>query len=189
MSDAPAHARPAPVDPVCASTAVPTDSAHADTHAVFAELVCADPELLQAEFDALIAANFPPEDGSRSRNPPRQPGPTGTDRAAPVPPAVPSPRSGPHPGPRGRTGTDPAARERGPPRSIQDYTNDRAGQTTKEVIGTDRTGSPRPMPDARHHDDRSTGCLILPSGGRTPAPARRTSTGDRLVAARTLVGP
>jgi hypothetical protein len=116
MSDAPARARPAPVDPVCAFTVMATDSAPADTLGVFAELVCADPELLQAEFDALIAANFPPGDGSWSRHPPRRSGPTGTDRAALVPPAIPSPRSGPHPGLQGRTGTDPAARERGPPR-------------------------------------------------------------------------
>jgi hypothetical protein len=116
MSDAPAHAHPAPVHPVSASTARPTDIAPADTHAVFAELVCADPELLQAEFDAIIAANFPPGDGSRSRHLPRRPGPTGTDRAAAVPPAAPSPRSGPHPGSGGETGTDPAPRERGPPR-------------------------------------------------------------------------
>src|SRR3954467_830525 len=104
MSDSPAHAHPA----VCALTAgaMPTGSAPADTQAVFVELVCADPELLQAEFDALVAANFPPGHGRRSRLPPRPPGLTGTYRSASVPAVVCSPGSGPCPGPRDRTGTD-----------------------------------------------------------------------------------
>jgi len=106
MTDHRALDPPAPVDPV-----------RAPTRSVFAELVCADPGLLRVEFDALIAANFPPADDRRSRCPPRRPGRTGTDRFRSVPPSGPrgtdalTVRTRPLPGP------DRPARERSPPRS------------------------------------------------------------------------
>ena len=112
MSDDPALAQRAPVHPLAA----PADTAPADTHAVFVELVCADVGLLQVEFDALIAANFPPGNGRRSRRPPRRPGPPRIDRARPSPQAIPSSRSGPRSPSGTGTGTAHAARERGPPR-------------------------------------------------------------------------
>jgi hypothetical protein len=88
------------------------------TPSVFAELVCADPELLRAEFEALIAANYPPGDGHRRRRPPRRTHPARTDRARPAPRAISSSQPGipPAPGGRtGRTGVDRAPRERAPP--------------------------------------------------------------------------
>ena len=106
----PGHPVSAPADTALA------DDALADTRSVFAELVCADPELLQAEFEALIAANYPPGDARTCRQSPRRSGPPRTDRTRPVPPAVCSPRLGPRPGSGGETGTGGVARERGPPR-------------------------------------------------------------------------
>jgi len=84
--------------------------------AAFVDVVCADHELLRAEFDAIIAANFPP-DVADGPQPGVWTGPvvTGTDRGVRPPgPAPLSPRPGRHegwPGPR-----DLQARERGPPR-------------------------------------------------------------------------
>ena len=89
-----------------------------DTPSRFAELVCADPELLRAEFEALIAANYPPGDGYRRSDPPRRKRPPRIDRARPAPRAISSsrPRILPGPGARtSRTGADGAPRERGPP--------------------------------------------------------------------------
>jgi hypothetical protein len=119
MNDHPALACEAPDHPV---------STPADLQSVFAELVCADPGLLQAEFDALIAANFPPGNGRRSRHPPRRSAPPGTDRARPTPQAVSASRSGPRSGSAGGIGTDRAARERGPPRQ---HARTRIGQESK----------------------------------------------------------
>jgi hypothetical protein len=48
--------------------------------ATFVELVCADSDWLQVEFEAIIAANFPPGDGQRSRRPPRRPAVLVTDQ-------------------------------------------------------------------------------------------------------------
>lgn len=89
---------------------------------------CADRDRLRAEFDAIIAANFPPPgDGPRSRRPPRPmvgtrtlpPGPaTRPCRAAVRGPAS----TGPNPPPRGR------ARQRSPPHRIAN-----AGLTSPET--------------------------------------------------------
>ena len=58
---APRRARSAPVT---ATAAVPT---------AFADLICTDPDLLQLEFDSIIAANFPAGTGHPSSRPPMQP--------------------------------------------------------------------------------------------------------------------
>jgi hypothetical protein len=50
------------------------------TSEAFADLICADAGLLHAEFDAIIAANFPVGGGQRSRLPPRQSRPAVADR-------------------------------------------------------------------------------------------------------------
>jgi hypothetical protein len=89
-----------------------------DTASRFAELVCADPELLRAEFEALIAANYPSGDGHRRSCPPRRKRPPRIDRARPAPRAISSsrPRILPRPGGRkGRTAAVRATRARGPP--------------------------------------------------------------------------
>ena len=94
----------------------PTDQGAADTQSVFAELICTDPELLRAEFDALIAANYPSGDGRRL--PPRRPGPPWVERTRPKRPTGVSPPSGARSDSDGRTsrvGTDRTIRERGPP--------------------------------------------------------------------------
>ena len=64
----------------------------------FADLICADTELLHVEFDAIIAANFPAGGGQPSRRPPRHTRPAVADRPrrpARRPPATtaPSPAS------------------------------------------------------------------------------------------------
>jgi hypothetical protein len=48
------------------------DPAPADASPVFAELICADNELLWAEFEALMAANYPPS-AARGRLRPNRP--------------------------------------------------------------------------------------------------------------------
>ncbi len=139
MNDARALDHPAPVHPV---------SVPADPCSVFAELVCADPGLLRVEFDALIAANFPPTDAARSRRPPRRPGSAATDRPRPVlaaslaaavrGPAWTQPGAAPHR----------RARERSPPR--QDTHLDR------HPCRTDPSGSLCTTKEVR---DRSTSLL------------------------------
>ncbi|MDT7650099.1 MAG: hypothetical protein QOI36_1505 [Pseudonocardiales bacterium] len=131
MNDDPGLAHKAPVHPV---------SAPADTRSRFVELICADPGLLRVEFDALIAANFPPGDGRRSRRPPRRPGPSATGGPQPVPLARPaaavrgSAWAHPEAAPRRR------ARQRSPPgqRDDQPNANDRTAASDKEVVGVDR---------------------------------------------------
>ena len=51
-----------------------------DAAVAFADLTCADAELLHGEFDAIIAANFPAGSGQRTRLPPRRPRPAVADR-------------------------------------------------------------------------------------------------------------
>ena len=46
----------------------------------FADLICADTELLHVEFDAIIAANFPVGGGQPTRRPPRRSRPVVADR-------------------------------------------------------------------------------------------------------------
>jgi len=102
----------------------------ADAKSVFAELVCADPELLRAEFEALIAANYPPGDGQRCPRSPRWTAPLRFDWVRPGPQIVSWRRSASLPGSPGRTGrigADHAARERGPP-----------GQRTPETAHTSK---------------------------------------------------
>jgi hypothetical protein len=88
-----------------------TNRPNSDT-AVFAELVCADSELLRAEFDAIVAANFPAELGL--------PAPRGPHRPVGVGAAL-APRRHSSAGDErahGSPGGDrppPAARERSPP--------------------------------------------------------------------------
>lgn len=89
-------------------------SGDADITAMFTDLVCADHELLRAEFDAIISANFPTDAAHPQRRDPAAPPAIATDRAVPRAGATPSP---PAPGPVGGTGAPPRrwARQRGPP--------------------------------------------------------------------------
>src|SRR3954454_5259138 len=66
-------------------------SAAADITAAFTDLVCADHELLRAEFDAIITANFPDAADGTQRHPPTHPGVPRTDRGAPRDDPTPSP--------------------------------------------------------------------------------------------------
>jgi hypothetical protein len=101
MSDLPALVHPAPEHAPVATVPV-------DTPSVFAKLICADPGLLRAEFEALIAANYPPGDGHHSRRPPRRTRPLRTDRTRPAPRAVSSSGQGPcQDPPAGRAGPGP----------------------------------------------------------------------------------
>jgi len=114
MSDLVALAQPAGE---CLGSA-PVATLPIDTPSRFAELVCADPELLRVEFEALIAANYASGDGQRRRCPPRRKRPARIDRARSAPRAIflSRPEFLPAPvGRMGRTGADCATRERGPP--------------------------------------------------------------------------
>jgi hypothetical protein len=85
----------------------------ANTTATFTDLVCADHELLRAEFDAIITANFPEGvDGPQRHRPTRPVGPE-AQRAAPR--GAPTPSA--HRARRRDTGgtQHPRARQRGPP--------------------------------------------------------------------------
>ncbi|GAA1294386.1 hypothetical protein GCM10009609_74610 [Pseudonocardia aurantiaca] len=64
-------------------TACPPPRDRPAATAEFVDVVCADGELLRAEFDAIIAANFPPEAGQACEDPPRRPAPPLCDRAHP----------------------------------------------------------------------------------------------------------
>ena len=121
-----------PTDIVHRRTGEP--SAAADTTATFTDLVCADHELLRAEFDAIIAANFPDAaDGTQHRRPIRPVVPgmgRGAPRDAPTPSA--------HRAQRGGTAgaQHPPARQRGPPVSrlavlADDSLSNRAGRTRR----------------------------------------------------------
>jgi hypothetical protein len=61
-----------------------SDTAATNTAAAFTELICADAGLLHVEFNAIIAANFPPGDGQRHRRPPRGPRPAVVNRPRPA---------------------------------------------------------------------------------------------------------
>jgi hypothetical protein len=114
MSDLPALIQPAGEY----LGAAPVATLPVDTASRFADVVCADPELLRAEFEALIAANYPSGDGHRRSCPPRRKRPLRIDRARPAPRAISSSHPGflPRPGGRkGRTAADCATRARGPP--------------------------------------------------------------------------
>ena len=100
----------------------PTDTVHlradepsaaADIAAAFTDLVCADHELLRAEFDTIITANFPDAaDGTQRRRPTRPVVPR-TDRGVPSD----APIRSAHRAQRGGTAAAhyPRARQRGPP--------------------------------------------------------------------------
>lgn len=88
----------------------------AETGSVFAELVCAEPEWLEREFTALIAANFPPSDPDETphRIAPHRPAAAATADHPPhdrPEPAAPRPRRREHTCPHH------PARERSPPRN------------------------------------------------------------------------
>lgn len=114
MSNTPELVHPAPHSPMGKADMARSDTA---TGADFATIVCAEGDLLRLEFDAIIAANFPPGQGQRSRCPPRYPAPllrTGRPgretRASPAATACPVARA------RGPEGTAARARQRSPPR-------------------------------------------------------------------------
>jgi hypothetical protein len=92
-------------------------SAAANTTAAFTVLVCADHELLRAEFDAIITANFPDTAADTQRSRPARVMP-GTDRA--VPRDAPTPSA--HRAQRGGAADaqHPRARQRGSPVSRLD---------------------------------------------------------------------
>jgi hypothetical protein len=128
-------------------------SGAASSTAAFTDLVCADQELLQAEFTAIITANFPDTaDGTQRRRPTR---PVATRTPWAASPGAPAPSS--HRSERGGNvgGRQPQARQRGPPSptrprgphetSAGARPRDRVGTTRRRLI--DRY-------DARHEHPR-----------------------------------
>ena len=101
-----------------------TVSTH-EADAAFADLICADPQWLDAEFDALIAASF--------GGPPAQP-PPAPPRVPPHPGSTPPPSRDPASGPA--TAASPAAagpgqgRQRSPPAQLSGRPLDRCAPAT-----------------------------------------------------------
>jgi len=97
-----------------------------------ADLACADRELLRAEFDAIIAANFPDTAGRRQRIPPRPTAavPTAFTRWPPNPSGAPDIPSWGDAGTVGRI----CARQRGPPSVTKRATVGNALTRPQEVI-------------------------------------------------------
>ena len=103
-----------------------------DIPAAFTDLVCADHELLRAEFDAIITANFPDAAENAQRLDPTVPIATRTDRGTPR--RWPTPPSQ-HPQRSGAAGAQHLpARQRGPPRPRR---NTSTGTTTQPATGGD----------------------------------------------------
>jgi hypothetical protein len=146
----------------------------ADTGAAFAELVCADTELLRVEFDEIIAANFPPGDGRRFRCPPRRPRSLVTDQ----PRAAPARRSTVVGGPGGTrygAAAHHQARQRSPPhtRAGSRFHGPRKEVSDRAIPRPTRVVAPR-LVTAIDHDELGGLCRASPRHEHaSPAPARR----------------
>ena len=147
-------------------TLLPHDGERSDaasSTAAFTDLVCADQELLQAEFTAIITANFPDTaDGTQRRRPTR---PVATRTPWAASPGAPAPSS--HRPERGGTaaGRQPQARQRGPP-SYEHPRPARAAITTAywamHMLSLSTT-RPRPFP----------GMPVIVSASPAPPPMPR----------------
>jgi hypothetical protein len=82
-----------------------------EADAAFADLICADPQWLDAEFDALIAASFGEPPGQPPPAPPRVPPSPGSS----MPPPSPGPASGPAAAASPATAGPEHGRQRSPP--------------------------------------------------------------------------
>jgi len=166
MSKTPDPVRPAPHSPMGKVDTARSDTA---TGADFATIVCAEGDLLRLEFEAIIAANFPPGQGQRSRCPPRQPGPLlRTGRLRPETPASPAATACPVARASCPRGTAERARQRSPPAGSTSRSHERrdrtGGERSTAPSGTTRT--PRPMPSAPHQH------RIRDAGGRDSSVTR-----------------
>ncbi len=92
-------------------------SVPADTPTVFADMICADPQLLRVEFEELISANFPSREHRVTRRGPRRLVCARIEqRRSGVPEGVALAIR--HPGPFSVGGWQCGARERGPPAQL-----------------------------------------------------------------------
>jgi hypothetical protein len=94
-----------------AAPATPSDA----VDATFADLVCADSDLLRLEFDAITAHLSPTGTGRRLRCPPRRRPQVATSRRPPVDPVGPGPTTA---GPPRLRPTALEPRERSPPATV-----------------------------------------------------------------------
>ncbi|WP_165700086.1 hypothetical protein [Ornithinimicrobium ciconiae] len=122
------------------------DLADARVDELFWDLVCADEDLLRAEFDAIVAAGYPARPRRQRPLLPPRPGPGALDDP---PPALEVPR----PADPGRR--VPAARQRGPPHDLDRPDSDHEG------------GAPSPD-DKRRATPRSTRAAVARPGRRWP---------------------
>jgi hypothetical protein len=79
------------------------------------DAVCADPDLLTLEFEAIMAANYPAPADHPQRRPPRTPPASATRQAPPIPPAHPTTRTPERAAPVATPQRHQRARQRGPP--------------------------------------------------------------------------
>ena len=79
------------------------------------DAVCADPELLTLEFEAIMAANYPAPADHPNRRPPRTPPASTTRQTPPGPPSHPTTTTPQPPGHLSAPQRPQRARQRGPP--------------------------------------------------------------------------
>ena len=118
-----------PTDTVRLRAGDPTVAA--DTTAALTDLVCADHELLRAEFDAIITANFPDAADGTQRHHPTRPVVLGLGRGARRDAATPSARRAQRGGTAGAQ--HPRARQRGPPVSRLDGLGQMTARATEQA--------------------------------------------------------
>jgi hypothetical protein len=138
------------------------------------DAVCADPELLTLEFEAIMAANYPAPADHPTRRPPRTPPASATRRTPPVPPAHPSSRTPERAAPVATPQRHQRARQRGPPTRARrrglafDPTTPRPERRLR--IPTEPAG-PVASPPQTHHGSRYAPVTHPnPGAGAVPPP-------------------
>jgi hypothetical protein len=144
--------------------AVGTSSRPAD----LAKVVCADPDLLALEFDALIAANYPDLADRSDPRPPRRIARLLTRRLPLTRPSLPVRREPPRVADKQADEERAGARQRGPPAATQGrQTERRGGRIRGDVLTTDRAGPVALSAHARLHTCTSRRAADVP-GHRRP---------------------
>jgi hypothetical protein len=142
------------------------------------DAVCADPDLLTLEFEAIMAVNYPAPADHPQRRPPRTPPASATRQTPPVRPVHPTTRTPQRAAHVATPQRHQRARQRGPPtrarrRGLAFDPTPHDPTTGEEVAHPDGTGWTRRLPAANAHGSRVCARHPLPprSGSSPPAPA------------------
>jgi hypothetical protein len=157
----------------------------AETTAAFVDLICADHELLRAEFDAIIAANLPDTAGNEQRLAPAH---TVTTATAPLPPHRGRALAAAHPRRDSRDRPQNLrARQRGPPVRAPHQSESVDPRQAEEEVGLSTRGwtasalsrldqqAMRPRPALRR-----SGAIAQPRNHRRPADPTTCATKGRV---------